>query len=133
MLKISLWPLVAVCAIDKNLGKTSRGVYIFHMEKQSLVRFVGCEHADDVKINGDMMMVSGITDIHSWKVRFVIEFWKWVDFMDLSKRIDEQVHRQILASEYTLQYSFAHQLSIMVGSDVLTIEGDKFVQRSFWP
>ena len=103
------------------------------MEKQSLVTFVGCDHADDVKINGDVMMVAGITDIHSWKVRFVIEFCKWADFMDLSARVDEPDHRQILASEYSLQYSYASQLSIMVGSDVFTIEGDKLVRRSFWP
>jgi len=115
---------VATCTMGEYDDDKRKGIKIFNIEKQLLLRRIMCGFATYVNFNDNILIACGSFDDPS----LTIGIWNMRDLMDQSKNIEDVGHRQISPILDT-----PHCSVLMIGSNILTTEGGQFVQRSFWP
>ena len=127
-LDIGAWPLVATCSMEETDEDNRKGIKIFNLEKQFLLRHIMCDCATYVNFYDNILIACGNFDGYESWPSLTIGIWNMSDLMDQSKNIEDVGHREISPILHT-----PHCSLIMTGSNILTTEGMKFVQRSFWP
>lgn len=129
-LKIRAWPVVATTTTEDTPHDRGRGIKIFNMETEMLLRHIICDYTTYVNFYDNILMACGnFDDYHSWP-SLSIRFWNMSDLMDMSKSIEDVGYRDISPISSP---DVPHCTIVMIGSNVLSTEGTHFVQRSFWP
>ena len=86
-----------------------------------------------VTYSGNILMVCG--NFNSYKHHDLLEtshkFWNLSELLNKSLKIEDVGHRSICT--YPTKSLDTILICAIVGSNILTTEGDSLVQRSFWP
>ena len=131
------WPIVITCTLNvySMSDDNVKGVKIFNMENQNLVRQIPVGRASDLYIHGDILM---ICELSSFRDRILwqgetetksVTLWDMPQLLNNSLKIEEVTKRKFEA-ESELETT---QFCSIVGSNVFTSEDNTLIQRSFWP
>ena len=103
------------------------------MENHTCLRHI-VTNASDISIIGNILFICGI---HSdrFVTRLGHQFWNLNQLIDVSVKNEDISSRTIeaYANLQHLQNSREICASAIIGNRLLTIEGQYFLQRSFWP
>ena len=139
------WPFVVTCATNlyKSVFKTvtkesAKGVKIFNMMDQTLIRHIPCGKTSDVNIHGNVLLVCERLDYDAYKEHYqnpshlyeqdkTVRFWNFDQLTDSSLNEDKIVNRKIPSPLDVREW----QVSAMVGSSVWISEDNKLIQRNF--
>ena len=118
------WPYIVVCTFDRN------GIKLMNLEDELLVMYITCGYVRDLFIQNDLLVVCGYIHNSQEDNRLAAMFWNFREMTATSKRLENISQKMLSLNELPNNCK-------LVGSDLITVEGDErkydLMKRSFWP
>ena len=127
------WPLVVTCTIDRSNDEEMKGIKLFDMKKQVLLRHIKCcDYATNVRIHLKILVVceDDFAFSENESKHTALRFWNLNQLLNTDIKMENVSNRTIRTFP---KPSNGLQICSISGSAVLTTEGNQFRKRSFWP
>ena len=144
------WPLVAACSSFVISHGHEPGVKLFDLEKEILISHVTRHFATDLILNEHLLMASGQFEraVFPYNSHVRYKNWSGQKFWNLKTILKsycppakkcqknqqkEKEKEEILSCKTILTSPSSHQICAMVGSVIVTTEGNQIFKRKFFP
>ena len=138
------WPLVAACSCFVISHGHESGVKLFNIEKEILIRHVTQHYASDLILTEHLLMASGQFERAVFHDHDNVRYknWSGQNFWSLktilncpakSEKNLQEEKKEILSCKTISTSPSTHQICAMVGSVIVTTEGNQIFKRKFFP
>ena len=113
-----------------------KGVKIFNLENETLLRHINCGRASEVNIQGNILAVCEVTSFEDLDNQNIEEETKQVKFWNLNQLLNKSIKIHDVANRVIVpeaEYIEEPMFSAFLGTNLYVCENNELKQYSFWP